>query len=134
MTIELTVLIKSSSCEQIIELVERFLGHNIEKCVEDSRVVYSSKAMFIEWLIDTKHTLEDDNGIEFEKYDCLIYLVPLRAGSDLSAYDQMYEKTALFIAYIVSHELQCNTLVVRRLQHKLMAYNNGISESFKLPF
>ena len=129
MTIDLHVLLNSGSDIEVIRsVVGRMVGSLLEPAKNGNGAVVAN-ALCIDWVLYGNHNVEDDNGIEFTKFAHVLKLDPLNAGPNLATYDVMYEKAALFMAYILSHQLGCRTLVVRGLVRKVAAYDNGREEA-----
>ena len=132
MTIDLDIFINvSSNIDAIRNIVDRLVGHPLSRVERDTHITFKTRALCIDWVLYENNGLEDDNGIEFTKYEYQLSLLTLNAGPDLTTYDLMYEGAAFFMAYRLSLELECHTLVVRNLAKKVAAYSSGRVENIE---
>ena len=92
---------------------------------------YMFRFLDIEFVLYGEHGLEDDCGIVFSEYNYQIQIIKLRSGEKYKSYNDMYDKTAMFLMEKLSKALESNTMLVDNLQKVVSSID--ISEMQKNP-
>jgi len=99
---------------EISELLDVKLTKEIDEIVEVQR--YMFRFLDIEFVLFDNHELEDDCGIAFSEYNYELSMIKLRSGEKYKSYNDMYDKTAIFLMEKLSQAFNTNVMLVDNLQ------------------
>ena len=105
--------------DKISDLLDVKMTKEIDDVVEVQR--YRFKFLDIEFVLFDNHELEDDCGIVFTDYNYELGVIKLRIGQNYKYYDEMYDKTAMFLMEKLSYSLNANVMLVENLQTLVMS-------------
>jgi len=102
--------------DDIAEEISVLLGIELKKEVEEDEEWYMFRVLEIEFVLYGNHGLEDDCGINFSDYNYQMQMIKLRSGEKCKSYNDMYDKTAMFLMEKLSLAFNANVMLVDNLQ------------------
>ena len=102
--------------EDIAKVISELLKIELVKDADDFGENYMFRFLDIEFVLYGDHGLEDDCGIVFSDYNYEMQMIKLRIGQEYDYYDDMYEKTAMFLMEKLSKTFNANVMLVDNLQ------------------
>lgn len=106
----------------LLSTIGRLTGITLERADLETGTVYKGKLLETELVLLTEHGLEDDSGIEFNRYRYQLDFIQLEKGARAASYAEAYDSMTTFIAEMLTIELDARTQVVANLQRVVVAF------------
>ena len=119
--------------DDIARAIGELLGIELTKDADGFGENYVFRFLDIEFVLYGDHGLEDDCGIVFSDYSYEIQMIKLRTGEKYNYYDEMYEKTAMFLAEKLSRAFGANVMLVDNLQILVSKIDTMKPRKIRLP-
>ena len=103
--------------DDIAKEISELLGITLKKETNEfGENYYMFRFLDIEFVLYGDHGLEDDCGIIFSAYNYEMQMIKLRSGEKYKSYDDMYDKTAMFLMEKLSGAFNTDVMLVDNLQ------------------
>ncbi len=112
----------SETLQTVHTHLAEIVGHSLQRHHLDVGPIYAGKILGIELQLFDEHGLVDDCGISFTEYSHQISMAPFRSALPIAGFEEMYKAVAKFLAAKLANELDCRSIVVANLQHKLASF------------
>jgi hypothetical protein len=112
---DIHILVRNcTEIEVVTELVGNFLGRPLERRTDVNFKMYETKA--IGFIISVMEAgLENDAGIEFEKYPITVRISKLFFPYPVEHFEEWFHLFPLILAQIIYGALKCECLVMKNL-------------------
>ena len=112
----------SKPIELLQDHLSKIIGHRLERHNHYGECIYIGRMLDIDIRLIRASGMEDDSGIAFSKYNYEISMIPFRSGLCVEGFEEMHEGVAKFLAAKLASELDCRSIVVANLQHRLASF------------